>query len=707
MPFTNLNLKFSYKSEDDNLLKDFYLPVLKLACSYDRAVGYFSAGILNQLSSGIKSLVLSGGTMRLIIGDVLNQDEFDAVKNTELLDLKQKELFERLDSYLFESNDNQNGLKILSWLIATKKLTIKFALRRKGMYHQKVGVIRDINSNIIVFHGSANETPSALNDEFNSEEISIYPSYDSSFESHGKGYINSFEQLWNNKASNTRVIDITSLQYKHLSDKALSLGVSKVIENINDDLESLESDDFPKLPSNYKGHVFSLFEHQDDALRAWRENEYHGLLKLATGAGKTVTSIFGAVSLFQERFLREMNTVLMVSVPYIELADQWAEELGLFNIVPHKCYQSRESWDSSFLSSIQLFQMGLLPFLCVVVVNKTLVSAHFQKYICMLDFENLIMIGDECHHHGSQGVHNALPAAKFRIGLSATPFNSEEEEVETPFSNDSKQNILEYYDRIVYEYSLADAIADNVLTPYIYNIVPCYLSPDEQGMYDKYSASIAKLIIISRARALKVGEKTHLSQLCGNRSRLLGSANEKLEKLKSIASLVPDEKRKHTLFYAGEGKHPEEDVATINLVSKTLNNVGWKTSQFTSNEGSLQRKQIMGAFKDSYLDGLVAMKVLDEGIDIPICDTAYILASTRNPRQYVQRRGRILRKAKGKCIATIYDFIILPSEGGLSQYSEQLKKAELERVQDFMSLCYNKDEVKYKLESLGVCYVDS
>src|SRR5690606_21651048 len=210
------------------------------------------------------------------------------------------------------------------------------------------------------------------------------------------------------------------------------------------------------------------------------------------------------------------------------------------------------------------------------------------------------------------------------------------------FTNYAKENLLNYYESIVDEYTLEDAINDNILTPYKYHIIPTYLSHEEQEEYDSLSYEIGKIISQSNKKLTK-SESTRLSIISSQRSRLLGSAVNKLSALNSLIKSIPKDERKLSLVYVGEGKNNNDDKI-IDEVSKILRANNWKTAQFIGSTPKSERKNYLEMFKNQQIDALVAMKVLDEGIDVPACKTAFILASTKNPRQYIQRRGRVLRK---------------------------------------------------------------
>ncbi|WP_201775696.1 DEAD/DEAH box helicase [Photobacterium angustum] len=398
-----------------------------------------------------------------------------------------------------------------------------------------------------------------------------------------------------------------------------------------------------------------------------------------------------------------LGTFVIVSVPYIELANQWVKELSPFNIYPIKCYENASNWTSVLDQKILRYRCGDIKFVCVVVVNKTMSEIHFQSRINKINNSDILFIGDECHHLGSQGYFESLPDAKYRIGLSATPFRSENDEIEgSPFPDTVKMNLLSYFKGVVSEYSLSDAIKDGILAPYRYELVPVYLNDDEQERYEDYSTKIQKLILKAQSSGLNTEEKQSLTKWCGFRSRLLATCEGKLPALINYLKDNPQLTLTHSLIYVGEGKAIDEEQAYISKVTNSLHEFGCKVAKFTSQETSHERKKIMESFKDETIESLVAMKVLDEGIDVPVCKSAFILASTRNPRQYVQRRGRVLRKSKGKSEALIVDFIVLPMAGSRSNFSQNLRKAELERINDFKLTALNSKEVEEIAIKLGV-----
>lgn len=687
--FTDIhNLKSVYKTDKDNLIKDFYIPVLKESIRYDRAVGFFSSSILAYAAEGIASLISNGGTMRLIIGAEIDNEEYDAIQNGYEIKNTLDELSIKIGNDIInsfekvESSLALNRLDALTWLIAHNKLDIKVAIRRKGMFHEKIGIMVDREGNKIVFQGSANETPYALMPDYNFESINVFKSWKDS-EDHLLPHIESFEELWNERSKNTLIISFPNNAKKWLVKKSASLEYKPspeieedVWEKWNGRTESTEIEKLPCIPMTFHGQPFYIKEHQKNALRQWQGNEGKGILSLVTGAGKTITSIYGAVKIFNA----SRKLFLIISVPYVNLADQWCETLKDFNIYPIQCYNSKNFWFRRLHDSITAYLNDSRKFEAVIVVNRTLQSKDFQTEISRVPGDCLMFVGDECHHHSSKGLYEALPKqAKFRLGLSATPYSY--------MDSEANKRLDDYYNGIVATYTLKDAIEQGVLTPYKYYLHTVPLEPDEQDEYIEISSSIAKMIASGASF-----ENEALSALLRKRARLLGNARNKMPILTDI--LRKTEISPYTLFFCGDGSTEEETtsgekelVRQVSQVATVAQKLGWKTSRFTSGETKKERDEILYNFKNEIINALVAIRCLDEGFDVPACRTAFLLASARNPRQFIQRRGRILRRYHGKNEAIIHDFMVYIPLGMMEEeagkFERNLLLEELKRIKEF------------------------
>lgn len=710
----DIKIKAVYDSEKDNILEDFYIPALSNSISYDRAVGYFDSKMLISAARGLSVFINNNGYMRLICGDTINEDEHLAIKEG----YGEREIRQRIENDFYEiikscdSDLFQHQLKTLTWMIKNSKLDVKIALRRNGIHHQKTGIFRDSNGDFIVFQGSANETNNALL-PYNFETINVFKGWQLEFKDHFEPHMESFTNLWNNMYKNTLVINITDISLKVISDTLPALkrpNIEKELmlweNHLSTFLAQSENKNGPAIPKKINGLNFALKQHQKDALNKWKENNFIGIFELATGAGKTITAIYGAIKMYESR----KRLLMVITVPYQNLADQWAENLLLFNIRPIICYGGEDKWRENLDEIISNFNIGNLNFVAVIVVDATLASRNgtFSNIIKSLDpkFNNyFLFIGDECHHHGADKIRRTLPLnANLRIGLSATPDRGEEDE--------GNKYITEYYGEVISQYTLKDALDDNVLTPYEYYLVPVQLTNDETEKYIAFSKQIYRMIAIIKNSTDKSNQIKNLNMTLLKRARLINGSVNKLKALRELLSnLKPI---KHSLFYCAEGKlddgtdqDEDEGIKQIQIISSILHEHGWRSSQFTANENKTRREQILKEFKSGDIDSLVAMKCLDEGVDIAKCSTAFILSSTRKPRQFIQRRGRILRKSPGKTKAVIYDFFVtLPLDDiEEMEFGRKLLIAELKRINEFASLSKNK-AAAYKMLQVYLKHYD-
>ena len=690
--FRKIDLKSNYTSEEDNLYTDFFIPTLTESVTYRRAVGFFSLGVLLNAPSAMSKIVESQGRIELIFGKLVSIEDFEAIQSGSRKAWNEEDfpsfpnIIEDHEGTLLEFR-----IRLLSWLFSSGRLEMKVALRPKGMFHQKIGLIEDRIGDTISFSGSMNETMSALDPRFNSEEISIFRSWVEGQQSYVHTHKTNFTKLWKGDTGSSTVI--CSLP------EAIQEGLNFVAQQFPDrptsDIETERARAFfekkglvtvskPSVPKELNGSPFSIGDHQLGALRAWKDNNFNGILELATGAGKTITAIYGAT----ETIKLNEGIALIIAVPYRDLADQWCKELKEFNINAIRCYDSKALWEEKFKSYLRRNKFQQNEFIALVVVNKTLKSDHFQALARNLDPQKMFFIGDECHHHGGTSFSEKLfPTARFRIGLSATPYHYLDDE--------ANRRLDSVYDRTVFKYTLAQAVEDKVLTPYEYHPIAVELTPTEAQDYSELSEQIAR--IFASKKKEKGRDNLSLKMLLMRRARLVGAAENKLVELDKHLKRHPV--GSHTLFYCSDGKtlYNDDDIdiheaATTSeemkqrfAVAKILMSKGISASPFTSDENREQRREILNNFKIGSTHALVAIRCLDEGIDVPACSTAYLIASSRNPRQFIQRRGRILRRAPNKDKATIYDFVVVIPDGEYSRrnLAEDFLRNELERVADF------------------------
>ncbi|MFQ3621953.1 MAG: DEAD/DEAH box helicase family protein [Acetobacteraceae bacterium] len=686
-----LGLRTNYSSETDNLYEDFFLPSLSSAVAYRRAVGFFSLGVLLNAPAAMSGIVAGEGRIRLIFGKLVAPEDFEAIREGERRPWSDGELpsFERL---IEEHRGDllEFRIRVLAWLFNAGRLEVKVAVRPKGMFHQKIGLLEDRLGDIVSFSGSMNETMSALDPRFNSEEITVFCSWNEGQRAYVENHAEAFERLWSGDTGSSTVVcglpEAVEAGLCFVMDRFPEMpSPEHEGERVRAFFERRMGSDFPRpsVPATVNGSPFAMRNHQLEALRAWSANGYNGILELATGAGKTFTAIYAATRTAEAN----EGIVLVVAVPYQDLADQWCEELARFNIHAVRCYGSRAEWEPVAQAYLRRNRGGQREFLAVVVVNKTLMSAHFQAFASQLDVDRVFFIGDECHHHGGAGyIGKLLPGARFRLGLSATPFHH--------LDDTANQRLKNVYGRSVFQYSLADAVREKVLTPYEYIPIPVELTNQEAQEYLDLGDQIARAFAATRSDMQSLsGER--LKALLMRRARLVGAAENKMVELERL--LDGSKVERHSLFYCSDGRtlvndeyqdEVDDDHAEVKqrfAVAQMLLRRGVRVAPFTSDENRWQRREILRQFKDGEIEAIVAIKCLDEGIDVPACRTAYLIASSRNPRQFIQRRGRILRRSPGKDYAKIYDFVVVMPEGHIldEDVAIGLLKNELARVADF------------------------
>jgi len=688
-------LKFSYSSENSSIVKDFYVPALKNGTSYDRAVGFFSSSSLSVAARGLAPLLESGGIMRLIIGYPVSADDFEAIKNGIGISEHFNALEHSATNFFENLQDNLECRRFdaLSFLVASNRLLIRFAFRPRGMYHEKIGIIRDADNFRVAFIGSANETENALNDSLNSESINAYFSWDEViYKYYGLDIEERFEKLWKDEQPVTKTIPASQEFISKLAD----YHAGKNIKDIINELETLEQQNqdeveekhyhLPKLPEFIGRKKYKLRPHQKLALESWGKNNYRGILKLATGSGKTVTALHACTKLsVHEHFNRGLCVV--VAVPYQGLAEQWFEEMKLFKINALLCYKTQDIWLQKLKNKVSEFNLVTSKsFMAIVVVNNTLQKPFFINELSKINTERILFIIDECHNHANHKLLSILPKASLRLGLSATPWTKNEKEKQEMLTN--------YYGEVVAEYGLKEAIDDEVLCPYDYFPVICKMNIEEAEKYEALSLSIAKIESI-KEKGGPVNEDA-LMHLYLKRTRLLGNLKSKLTILDRI--IEKNGVQSHTLFYCGEGgieSELDDSEKSIDEVTTILHKRGWRTSKFTSEQSLTVRKNIMESFKNANIDALVSKRVLDEGIDVPACSQAFLMASTRNERQYIQRRGRVLRRAPNKEKAIIYDFVVAPPVNFKNKSCfDVMMKQEMLRVEEFSLLSLNKPQLE-------------
>jgi DNA phosphorothioation system restriction enzyme len=446
-------------------------------------------------------------------------------------------------------------------------------------------------------------------------------------------------------------------------------------------LYQAKSQNHPQIPDNIQ-----LRDYQKTAVISWFKNKGRGTLKMATGSGKTIIGLAIATELYQQIGLQ----VLLVVCPFRHLVIQWERECKNFSLQSILAFENVNNWHNNLSTQLYNIRSNKQKFLTVITTNSTLISDSFQSQLKFFPAKTLI-IGDEAHNLGSPRLEASLPRnIGLRLGLSATP--------ERYFDEEGTDNLLQYFGNILQpEFTLADAINKGALVHYLYYPILVNLTPGESYHY----AQLTQRIGWALNKSNKMENNDNLTSLLMKRARLLGAAQNKLEVLKDLMKTRLN--TSHTLFYCGDGHVTGENTAyqrQVTEVTRILGKeLGYRVNIYTAETNLNERETMRVQFENGELQGLVAIRCLDEGVDIPAIKNAVILASTGNPRQFIQRRGRILRPHPDKNRATLFDMIVMPPEldRGTWQVEKNLLKRELKRFVEFADLADNAAEARLKL----------
>lgn len=478
---------------------------------------------------------------------------------------------------------------------------------------------------------------------------------------------------------------------KHSINKLLSVAEAKGSYHLHSSEGNQPPRGFPRIPPSIQ-----LRQYQRQAVANWFANQGRGTLKMATGSGKTITALAIATELYQKINLQ----VLLVVCPYRHLVTQWARECQNFNLEPVLAFENVRSWQSQLSTQLYNVHSGNQPFLTVITTNATLIGEGLQSQLKYFPDKTLI-VGDEAHNLGSRRLEESLPRnIGLRLALSATP--------ERYFDEDGTEALFDYFGPVLQpELTLADAIRQGALVHYLYYPVLVELTEAETGAYAKLTKRIGWALMDEED--IDINNNDTLTSLLMQRARLIGAAANKLKALRQL--MVGRLDTHHTLFYCGdgsiEGAVSEESNRQLAAVARLLGaELGYRINTYTAETPLAEREELRRQFETGELQGLVAIRCLDEGVDIPAVQTAVILASSGNPRQFIQRRGRILRSHSGKERATLFDMIVLPPDLGREtlEVERNLLKKELRRLLEFADLADNAGEARIKLLKLQKRY---
>ena len=560
----------------------------------------------------------------------------------------------------------QDTLNALSWMIAEEYLEMRIAIPKQstpyGFYHDKVGIFTDIAGDSIAIHGSLNDS---IQSSFNGEAFSVFKSWIPGQSEYWNSHSKRLEKLWNNNSSQFYAYPIPKI----IKEKLIELRTSN-IPPYNRDIKT-KIDNSIYIPYDIK-----LKPYQETAIEKWFSSNCLGIFEMATGTGKTITALAAATKIYQSKG----RIFLIVIVPYLHLIEQWKEVAKKFGFNPILCGSTYSTWKEDLRRSIQAYNLKVVDNECIITVNKTAANEIFTDLINNSKIDNIMIIGDEVHCLGSFELQKSLlQKYKYRLGLSATPRRW--------FDEIGTKAIFSYFGEPCFEFSLDQAIKEGFLVPYTYYPILVNLTEEEHAEYEIITKKILKLL---NRRDSELNNEDTLKKLFLARARIISGAKNKLPALKEILSdmikrdNINGSKTRDILIYCPPGNHREilKQVSQLDLVCH----------EFVSDVSSDNRLKILSEFQKGFYQALVAIKCLDEGLDVPSTKYAFILASSTNPREFIQRRGRILRTSNNKTEAYIYDFIVIPTEEMIFENNPidiGILKCQLPRFAEFSSSSKN------------------
>lgn len=666
--FTDLDFPRVIDTSSTNFIDEFYDPLLSRSELYRRGVGYFTSNWVKSASRGIAKLANNGGKAQWIVSPILEEADWKALKKgnrAQRDEVLRESLADTVTDLRFDLEyDTRNAV---AWMIADGLLEIKLAVpthNLSGDFHDKFGVFYDAEGNRVSFHGSQNDSDQALQ---NYEAYTIDCEWISEREMEGVNKQEKrFERLWNDRDRNVDVYTVPESVEEDIAD------LRDRENRAYDSPGGAASDPEPEI---------TLRDYQQEAVDGWFDNGYRGLFQMATGTGKTFTAL-AALDEYTDTI--DDPLLCVITVPQKHLAMQWADEMDIFGLDQPKFvyHAANPDWKTDLSRAISNMRLGIKDYECLITTHKTFSSEKFREKVAEVTTD-AIVIADEVHRLGSEKRREGLlEAYDARIGLSATP--------ERYYDETGTNYLLEYFGGVTYEYSLDEAIPE-YLTPYRYYPVIVEMDEDELEEYREMTQSVA-----AADSSDDVDEET-VQILRSQRADIVKEAVRKYGALREILRGMDDVS--HLLVYTNHEQ--------IDSVGDILNEFGVMHHRFTHEEDDDLRKDLLERFGDGEYEALVAMRCLDEGVDVPQTRTAVLMSNTGNPMQFIQRRGRVLRHATGKDHAVIHDLIVVPTmnpDDDIAASERYILEKELRRFEEFANTAENEYEARNRIEDVRIAY---
>ena len=688
-----------YEIPEDDLVGQVLNPAMQMSQEVRIAAGFFSSQCLAQLAPGLAAFINDGsGPLKLLVSPEISEEDQEAIRKgirdpQTVLDETLTKLFNQAS--ISESAIEKHSVAALAYLIASERLQLRIVLMNRGMYHKKFWLFRS-GTEWLAVHGSSNATKRGL--LVNGEQMSVDLGWQDGprAEQRVETLLKQWNQTWNNQRESALTVPA------ELALNLLRSQSSKDPPTVEDFWKAWNQDyqagREPPLPPGYEMAPTrkqltipaqmvwreGRFGHQGEAVDALLTNR-GGIIAIATGGGKTQTALIAAAELQNQ----ELNHLcIIVIAPSRPLIRQWSGAIREFGIHPVTLIGQNAQKRAQELEALTYAFSTTTPRTEVIVMSNQLFckqeSAERQWIEDLPPQVNTLLIADEVHNLGSPGfIENPANRFNFKFGLSATPVRQ--------YDPDGTDRLFEYFGGPpVFEFSVGDAIRQGCLVPYQYHLHPAQLSEEEMSCYDDLTSKLSSSGFHVNDEGQTVGLTGRVERLLRERRALLEQADSKLiglaEQLKEIGSNTVA----RTLIYTSAKATIMGKPKQINRVNRLLQQLHITSHEYTAAEtGASTANDILEQFGAGHYQVLTAMKVLDEGVDIPQTERAFLLASSTVEREWVQRRGRILRAAPGKKPAQLHDFLVTPPDKTY-QSGDSLIKSELRRARAFAELAENR-----------------
>ncbi len=639
---------------DVRVARNILIPGFRAATTIRGAFGWFTAGWIQQLAPGLAVYLTRDDTepMEFTVAPALFPAERRAVERGA--QMTEEEAAQLVADVFVEGRVDagplaRHALDCLSWMIASDSLQLRIAVPTpESNYHPKLWLFDD-GENQVLARGSGNATGKGVAAGVEHLDVDVSWQRDSRVPA-GIAMLDN----WSTGRSPgiTRVFDLPEAVARQIiqtaPENAPPPGEYDALAIRNRAVLRRAAPPPPhrlRIPDHLEWRT-GRYAHQGDAVEAWEQGDprERGVVAMATGAGKTLTALICA-SRCQDR-LTNQPFLIVVSAPSVPLIMQWEEEVRKFGVSPITPTLGSRA-DTKLTSLFRALRGGGTH--VAIVTNNMLCDSAFQATVKQkLQTRNgpipTLLIADEAHTLGAESfIRNKPSFFDKRLALSATP--------ERQYDPDGTEEIFEFFGPTVYEFGLDRAIGF-CLVPYRYYVHACTLDGEELAEFEALSRRIGAAM----AAESDEGEDSPLALLIARR-RIIETATSKLDLLRAVLRRRRPRDLAHALIYAS-AKNPEQFDRIGSLLTEL--EVKWApvTQETTRNPKGLT--QILDSFGKGAIQVLLAKKVLDEGVDIPTIREAFIIASSTVEREWVQRRGRVLRMHPGKPWAVVHDFLALP-----------------------------------------------